>query len=125
MAITPLNLEEIKKMTRACRIAADTLVYLQKYIKAGISTDHESYTKEEALEKIKLGMKILIRETQDPLSYTEQRTGGVNIIDLANLHSCAFIATQDLGRKISETEFEVLGRFENSDVRGCNLLVGS
>jgi hypothetical protein len=68
-------------------------------------------------------MKILIREVHDPLSYTTNRTGGINVIDLANIHSCAFIATQDLGRKISEEEFEVLGRFDNSDVRGCNLLV--
>ncbi len=84
----------------------------------------QAYSKSNGIFECPAWMKILIRETQDPLSYTEQRTGGINIIDLANLHSCAFIATQDLGRKISDNTFEVLGRFENSDVRGCNLLVG-
>lgn len=83
----------------------------------------QAYSKGDGIFTCPAWMKILIRETQDPLSYTNHRTGGINIIDLANLHSCAFIATQDLGRKISDTEFEVLGRFENADVRGCNLLV--
>ncbi|MBN2639398.1 MAG: acyltransferase [Bacteroidales bacterium] len=69
-------------------------------------------------------MKILIRDVNDPLSYVFQgQTGGINVIDLANLYSCSFIATQDLGRIHSSNIFEVLGRFDNSDVRGCNLLV--
>ena len=51
------------------------------------------------------------------------KTGGINVIDLANIHSCAFIATQDLGRVYTDQTFEVLGRFEQSDIRGCNLLV--
>lgn len=68
-------------------------------------------------------MKIRIRETNDPFAYVnEGKTGGVNIIDLANLYSCSFIATQDLGRTSSEG-FEIMGRFDHSDVRGCNLLV--
>jgi hypothetical protein len=69
-------------------------------------------------------MKIMIRETQDPFSYLKsERTGGINIIDLANLHSCSFIATQDLGKIYADGRFEVIGRFDNADMRGCNLLV--
>jgi len=69
-------------------------------------------------------MKILIADTNDPLSFLETgRTGGINIIDLANFHSCSFIATQDLGRVFDDESFEVLGRFDNSDIRGCSLLV--
>ncbi len=68
-------------------------------------------------------MKIRIRETNDPFNYvSDGKTGGVNIIDLANLYSCSFIATQDLGR-ITSKGFEIMGRFDHSDVRGCNLLV--
>lgn len=70
-------------------------------------------------------MKILIRDVNDPLSILPTgKTGGINIIDLANIHSCSFIATQDLGKVSPNGNFEVLGRFDNSDVRGCNLLVG-
>lgn len=69
-------------------------------------------------------MKILIRDPQDPLTiYTETgRTGGINIIDLANINSCSFIATGDLGKLHADGGFEVLGRFDASDTRGCNLL---
>ena len=68
-------------------------------------------------------MKVLIADTNDPLSYLETgRSGGINIIDLANFHSCSFIATQDLGRVFDDGSFEVLGRFDNSDIRGCSLL---
>ncbi|MCF8297795.1 MAG: acyl transferase [Saprospiraceae bacterium] len=69
-------------------------------------------------------MKVLSREIYDPLSIqTNQKSGGLNIIDLANVNSCSFIATQDLGRVYQDESFEVLGRFDNSDVRGCNLMV--
>jgi len=69
-------------------------------------------------------MKILIRDVNDPLSIIgENKTGGINVIDLANIYSCPFIATQDLGKKFDDDSFSVLGRFDNSDVRGCNLLV--
>lgn len=69
-------------------------------------------------------MKILIRDTNDPFSYLpKNKTGGINVIDLANINSCSFIATQDLGKLYSDNSFEVLGRFDNSDIRGCNLLV--
>lgn len=68
-------------------------------------------------------MRILIRNTEDPFSYEKDgRTGAINIIDLANIHSCSFIATQDLG-KINQNKFQVLGRIDHSDIRGCSLLV--
>ena len=69
-------------------------------------------------------MKILTRETEDPLTLQKAgKTGGVNIIDLANIHSCSFIATQDLGKVHTDGSFEILGRFDHSDIRGCNLMV--
>ena len=69
-------------------------------------------------------MRVFCRDIEDPFSLTNKgKTGGLNIIDLANIHSCAFIATQDLGRVYTDHTFEVLGRFEQSDIRGCNLLV--
>jgi phenylacetate-coenzyme A ligase PaaK-like adenylate-forming protein len=69
-------------------------------------------------------MKILILDINDPFRYLPAgKTGAINIIDLANIHSCAFIATQDLGRIKDDEAFEVLGRFDHSDVRGCNLMV--
>lgn len=69
-------------------------------------------------------MHILIRDTEDPFQEVMTgRTGGINVIDLANINSCSFIATQDLGRKVGENKFEVLGRFDHSDIRGCNLMV--
>ena len=70
-------------------------------------------------------MKILIRDINDPLSAAvSNKAGGINVIDLANLYSCSFIATQDLGKINEDGTFEVLGRFDNSDVRGCNLMAG-
>ncbi|MDI1257012.1 MAG: acyl transferase [Flavobacterium sp.] len=69
-------------------------------------------------------MQIQIRDTEDALTYVENgKTGGINVIDLANINSCSFIATQDLGKKYNNNSFEVLGRFDNSDIRGCNLMV--
>jgi len=69
-------------------------------------------------------MQVHIRDTEDPLTYISNgKTGGINVIDLANINSCSFIATQDLGKKYDNASFEVLGRFDNSDIRGCNLMV--
>ena len=68
-------------------------------------------------------MRVLIRNTEDPFSYVDDgKTGAINIIDLANRHSCSFIATQDLGNVRADT-FRVLGRIDHSDIRGCSLLV--
>ena len=69
-------------------------------------------------------MKVLIRDMNDPLSFNPVgKSGGINIIDLANYHSCAFLSTSDLGRIHPDGSFEVLGRFDHSDIRGCNLMV--
>ncbi|MEK9602918.1 MAG: acyl transferase [Flavobacteriaceae bacterium] len=69
-------------------------------------------------------MRINARENQDPFQQLPRgQTGGLNIIDLANRDTCSFIATEDLGRVHSDTEFEVLGRFDTSEIRGCNLMV--
>ena len=84
----------------------------------------QAYSKGKGLFETPPWMKVLIRDPEDPLSILENgRTGGINVIDLANLNSCAFIATQDLGKIHSNNQFEVLGRFENSDIRGCNLMI--
>ena len=68
--------------------------------------------------------RTLVREINDPFAYTAtHKTGGINVIDLANVESCAFIETKDLGRLEDTKHFEVLGRFDNSEIRGCNLMV--
>ncbi len=68
-------------------------------------------------------LRFLIRDVNDPLTLTSgSSSGGINVIDLANIHSCAFIATQDLGRTHDDGSVEILGRFDNAEVRGCNLL---
>ncbi|HMK06329.1 MAG TPA: hypothetical protein VK476_02300 [Flavobacterium sp.] len=100
----------------------------------GVSAIHSEYGMTELLSQAySLGngifecpswMQILIRDTEDALTYIENgKTGGINVIDLANINSCPFIATQDLGKKQPNNSFEVLGRFDNSDIRGCNLMV--
>jgi len=68
-------------------------------------------------------MRVITRNTEDPLSLIHGKTGGINVIDLANLYSCSFIATQDLGKVHTNQSFEVIGRFDASDIRGCNLMV--
>lgn len=68
-------------------------------------------------------MKVLVRDISDPFNYLPPgRVGGINVIDLANVHSCAFIETQDLGSVDDHGMFTVLGRLDNADIRGCNLL---
>ena len=84
----------------------------------------QAYSKGEGIFNNPPWMKVFIRDPNDPLSLLPMgKTGGINVIDLANIHSCSFIATQDLGKLHEDGSFEVLGRFDNSDVRGCNLLV--
>ena len=84
----------------------------------------QAYSQGEGVFSCPDTMQVLIREPEDALSYQPiGRTGGLNIVDLANLYSCAFIATQDLGKKLENNRFEVLGRFDHSDIRGCNLMV--
>ena len=101
----------------------------------GVEYIHSEYGMTELLSQAYSGgsglyesvrwLKVLIRDTNDALSYQRPlKTGGINLIDLANIHSCSFIATQDLGRLHPDGRFEVLGRFDNADIRGCNLLIG-
>ncbi len=83
----------------------------------------QAYSKGNGVFDCPPWMKILTRDTEDPLTLnTQQKAGGINVIDLANINSCAFIATQDLGRVHANGSFEVIGRFDHSDIRGCNLL---
>lgn len=100
----------------------------------GVSEIHSEYGMTELLSqgysngksgfKTPNWMRILIRDSEAPLSILETgKTGGINVIDLANLNSCSFIATEDLGRVLPDRTFEVLGRFDHSAVRGCNLMV--
>jgi phenylacetate-coenzyme A ligase PaaK-like adenylate-forming protein len=84
----------------------------------------QAYSLGEGIFECPSWMQVLVRDTEDALSYVrEGKTGGINVIDLANINSCSFIATQDLGKKYANGSFEVLGRFDHSDIRGCNLMV--
>jgi len=102
--------------------------------KLGVKTIHSEYGMTELLSqaysigegiyKTPAWMKILIRDIYDPFAYVETgKSGGINIIDLANINSCSFIETKDLGKQFADKSFTILGRFDNSDIRGCNLLV--
>lgn len=84
----------------------------------------QAYSLSNGLFQTPPWMRVRIREVNDPFTTARNgKTGGIDIMDLANAHSCAFISTMDLGRQIDDVRFEILGRFDNSDVRGCNLLV--
>ena len=84
----------------------------------------QAYSKGDGMFSTPPWMRVLIRDTEDALTILpEEKTGGINVIDLANVHSCAFIATQDLGKIHKNGQFELLGRFDQSDVRGCNLML--
>lgn len=84
----------------------------------------QAYSKGNGVFESPAWMRVLIREMNDPLAYVEAgKTGGINIIDLANKYSCSFLATSDLGKQHTSNQFEILGRFDFSDVRGCNLMV--
>lgn len=120
------------KGTRKELLKEELHAYLKKGFK--IKNIHSEYGMTELLSQAySLGegkfqtpawMKFLIREVTDPLTLkTDYKTGGINVIDLANINSCSFIATQDLGRVNEKGELELMGRYDNSDVRGCNLMV--
>lgn len=84
----------------------------------------QAYSKENGIFNCPPWMQILTRDTEDALTILpKEKSGGINIIDLANYNSCSFIATQDLGKVYSNNSFEVIGRFDNSDIRGCNLMI--
>jgi phenylacetate-coenzyme A ligase PaaK-like adenylate-forming protein len=109
---------------------------LHQILKKGLGIDHihseygmtellsQGYSKGNGIFNTPPWMKIITRDTEDPLTvHPYGKTGGINVIDLANLYSCSFIATQDLGKIHPDGTFEVLGRFDDSDIRGCNLMV--
>ena len=84
----------------------------------------QSYSVNDGIYKPVLWKRILVRDVNDPFSYVALgKTGGINVIDLANIYSCSFIETKDLGKLHSDHAFEIVGRFEVSDLRGCNLLI--
>ena len=84
----------------------------------------QGYSKGNGVFETPPWMKILTRDTEDALSINASgKNGGINVIDLANYNSCSFIATQDLGKVHTNGTFEIIGRFDNSDIRGCNLMV--
>ncbi len=108
---------------------------LHKELKKGFNVDYisseygmsellsQAYSDVNGIFSCPPWMKILIRDVNDALSYEDEgKTGGINVIDLANLYSCSFIATQDLGKSFGN-KFQLMGRFDNSDIRGCNLLI--
>jgi hypothetical protein len=83
----------------------------------------QAYSLGEGIFETVPWMKVLIRNEDDPLDVQEQGNGALNIVDLANIYSCSFIATEDTGRVLSDGKFEVYGRLDNSDLRGCSLLI--
>ena len=84
----------------------------------------QAYSKGDGIFQCPPWMKILIRDPYSPNEYLPQgKVGAINVIDLANLHSCSFIATQDLGRDLGEGKFEILGRMNDAELRGCNLMI--
>jgi hypothetical protein len=83
----------------------------------------QAYSNQNGLFSLPNWMRIILRETSDPLTeLSKEKTGGINVVDLANVYSCSFIATQDLGR-IENGHLRLMGRFDQADIRGCNLLV--
>lgn len=109
---------------------------LHQILKKGFGVDHihseygmtellsQAYSAGDGIFTCPPWMKIYIRDPEDALTYLPpHKTGGINVIDLANFNSCSFIATQDLGKDLGNGKTEILGRFDNSDIRGCNLMV--
>lgn len=83
----------------------------------------QAYSKGDGFFQYPPWMRVFTRDTENPLEILAvEKTGGINVIDLANINSCSFIATQDLGKTYKDQSFEVLGRFDHSDIRGCNLM---
>lgn len=87
----------------------------------------QAYSKGGGLFETPPWMKILLREYNDPFcvqsAADQENHGGINVVDLANLYSCSFIETKDIGKTYPDGRFEVLGRFDYSDIRGCNLMI--
>ena len=84
----------------------------------------QAYSKGSGIFQTPPWMRVMTRQPDDPLTLAQTgKKGGINIIDLANVHSCSFIATQDLGTLFPDGTFEISGRFDHSDLRGCNLMI--
>ena len=84
----------------------------------------QAYSKGDGIFKTPSWMKVIIRDINDAQNLDfNKKSGAINIIDLANYNSCSFIATDDMGKHVNDDEFELIGRVDNSDIRGCNLLV--
>jgi hypothetical protein len=84
----------------------------------------QAYSKGAGLFAPAPTLKVLPRQIEDPFTRADYgRAAGLNLIDLANVHTCAFIESQDLGRVYEDGSFEVLGRYDHSEIRGCNLMV--
>lgn len=122
------------KGTRKEMLKEELHAYLKKGFK--INTVHgeygmtellsQAYSYENGLYQSPPWMRFLVREVDDPLKIRiDRKTGGINVIDLANVNSCAFIATKDLGRLNGDRMLELMGRYDHSDVRGCNLMMGN
>lgn len=120
-----------KEITRA-----ELHEFLENRFNTGIHSEYgmtelmsQAYSKEDGIFQCPPWMKVILRDPEDPRDLSQGRErGGINVIDLANIHTCAFIETQDLGKMGQKEQgravtFEVLGRMDNSDIRGCNLLV--
>jgi len=83
----------------------------------------QAYARQDGLFETPPWMKLMIRDPNDPFAWMpEGQTGGLNIIDLSNINSCSFVATQDIARQTTDGRFEIMGRFDNSDLRGCSLM---
>ncbi|WP_047247197.1 LuxE/PaaK family acyltransferase [Maribacter thermophilus] len=108
---------------------------LHEILQQGFGVDHihseygmtellsQAYSKGNSLFECPPWMRIMMRDTEDPLTILPNgKVGGINVIDLANKNSCSFIATQDLGKIYDSGKFEILGRYDHSDIRGCNLM---
>ncbi len=83
----------------------------------------QAYSKGHGKYTLPVSVSVMLRDINDPWSWASRSQGGINVIDLGNFHSCSFLETQDLGRFDAEGNLEVLGRIDNSEIRGCNLLV--
>lgn len=83
----------------------------------------QAYAEADGIFRPANTMRVLVRDINDPLEVSETGTGCLNIIDLANIHSCSFIATDDIGKLATDGAFEVLGRLDHAALRGCSLMV--
>ena len=130
----PMQLSHTRGMKGRRKELIKSELHEQLKLMSGVETVHseygmtelltQAYSKGEGIFDTPSWMKILVRDLHDPFSNLKSgQTGTLNIIDLANIHSCAFLATDDLGRKHSGDFFEVLGRIDHSELRGCNLMV--